>query len=75
MNHRENACFPLGPALLADAELLAVLLRVGIRAASALNIARDLLTKHRSIFREWPRSWAASRLRIAASDRPTLCRS
>ena len=60
----------LGPALLVDAELLAVLLRVGIRAESALDIARDLLTKHRSIFREWPKPWAAFRRRIAASDWP-----
>ena len=40
MNHR-GRLLSLGPALLVDAELLAVLLRVGIRAESALDIARD----------------------------------
>ena len=38
-----------GPAALTDAELLAVLLRTGIRGASALDIARDLLARHRSL--------------------------
>jgi DNA repair protein RadC len=38
-----------GPAALTDAELLAVLLRTGIRGASALDIAHDLLARHRSL--------------------------
>ena len=38
-----------GPSVLTDAELLAVLLRVGIRGASSLDVARDLLAKHRNL--------------------------
>src|SRR5437588_2312531 len=38
-----------GPNVLTDAELLAVLLRVGVRGASSLDVARDLLAKHRNL--------------------------
>src|SRR6266496_5249391 len=38
-----------GPGVLTDAELLAVLLRVGVRGASSLDVARDLLAKHRNL--------------------------
>jgi len=38
-----------GPGVLTDAELLAVLLRVGIRGASSLDVARDMLAKHRNL--------------------------
>ena len=38
-----------GPGILTDAELLAVLLRVGVRGASSLDVARDLLAKHRNL--------------------------
>lgn len=33
-----------GPAVLSDAELLAVLLQTGIKGKNALDLARDLLT-------------------------------
>lgn len=42
-NH-ENACAP-GPAVLSDAELLAIYLRVGVRGKSAVDLARDLLAR------------------------------
>jgi DNA repair protein RadC len=38
-----------GPSALTNAELLAVLLRVGVRGASSLDVARDLLATHRSL--------------------------
>jgi DNA repair protein RadC len=38
-----------GSAALTDAELLAVMLRTGTRGASALDIARDLISRHRSL--------------------------
>src|SRR5438046_9959026 len=38
-----------GPGVLTDTELLAVLLRVGVRGASSLDVARDLLAKHRNL--------------------------
>ena len=38
-----------GPGVLTDAELLAVLLRVGVPGASSLDVARDLLAKHRNL--------------------------
>src|SRR5438874_3177241 len=38
-----------GPGVLTDAELLAVLLRVGVRGATSLDMARDLLAKHRNL--------------------------
>src|SRR5437763_15024654 len=38
-----------GPGVLTDAELLAVLLRVGVRGATSLDVARDLLAKHRNL--------------------------
>jgi DNA repair protein RadC len=39
----------LGPASLADAELLAILLRTGARGASAVDLARELLRRFGSI--------------------------
>ena len=38
-----------GPSSLTDAEVLAVLLRTGVAGVSALEIARDLLTRHRGL--------------------------
>jgi DNA repair protein RadC len=38
-----------GAAALSDAELLAVVLRTGIGGASALDVARDLLARHRGL--------------------------
>ena len=38
-----------GAAALTDAELIAVVLRTGTRGAPALDIARDLLARHRSL--------------------------
>ena len=38
-----------GASALSDAELLAVLLRTGIPGASALDLAHDLLTRHRTL--------------------------
>jgi DNA repair protein RadC len=49
---REGPCerfLAHGAASLTDAELLAVLLRTGIAGASALEIARDLLARHRGL--------------------------
>ena len=39
----------LGPASLADAELLAILLRTGVRGKSAVDLARDLLSRFGSV--------------------------
>ena len=39
----------LGPAALADAELLAILLRTGVRGASAVDLARELIERFGSI--------------------------
>src|SRR5215470_5514307 len=39
----------LGPASLADAELLAILLRTGVRGKSAVDLARDLLARFGSL--------------------------
>ncbi|HTQ75495.1 MAG TPA: DNA repair protein RadC [Burkholderiales bacterium] len=39
----------MGPASLADAELLAILLRTGVKGKSAVDLARDLLGRHGSI--------------------------
>ena len=39
----------LGPASLADAELLAILLRTGARGATAVDLARDLLRRFGSV--------------------------
>jgi len=39
----------LGPGALADAELLAVLLRTGVRGASAVDLARELIVRFGSI--------------------------
>ena len=36
----------LGPHALSDAELLAIYLRVGVRGKSAVDLARDLLSRH-----------------------------
>src|SRR5207244_1981374 len=41
--------FANGTASLTDAELLAVILCTGVRGASALDIARGLLTQHRNL--------------------------
>ena len=38
-----------GAAALSDAELLAVILRTGVAGASAFDVARDLLARHRSL--------------------------
>ena len=38
-----------GPGALADAELLAVLLRTGVRGASAVDLARELIARFGSI--------------------------
>ena len=38
-----------GAAALSDTELLAVVLRTGVRGASALDVARDLLAQHRDL--------------------------
>ena len=38
-----------GPKVLSDAELLAVLLRTGLRGKSAVDLARDLLRKYKGI--------------------------
>ena len=38
-----------GPGALTDAELLAVLLRAGVPGASSLDVAHDLLAKHRNL--------------------------
>ncbi len=38
-----------GPAALADAELLAILLRTGVRGSSAVDLARDLISRFGSI--------------------------
>ena len=38
-----------GPSTLTDAEVLAVLLRTGVSGTSALEIARDLLARHRGL--------------------------
>jgi DNA repair protein RadC len=38
-----------GPKVLSDAELLAVLLRTGLRGKSAVDLARDLLKKYKGI--------------------------
>ena len=38
-----------GPAALADAELLAILLRTGVRGSSAVDLARDLINRFGSI--------------------------
>ena len=38
-----------GPAALTDAELIAVVLGAGNARASALDVARDLLGRHRSL--------------------------
>ncbi|MEP7276770.1 MAG: DNA repair protein RadC [Betaproteobacteria bacterium] len=38
-----------GVAALTDAELLAVMLHTGTRGVTALDVARDLLTRHRSL--------------------------
>ena len=40
-----------GPAALSDAELLAVFLRVGMRGMSAVDLARDLITRFGSLTR------------------------
>src|SRR5262245_1208674 len=39
----------LGPAALADAELLAILLRTGARGKSAVDLARELLSRYGSV--------------------------
>src|SRR5690349_10068146 len=39
----------LGPASLADAELLAILLRTGVKGKSAVDLARELLSRFGSI--------------------------
>ena len=39
----------LGPASLADAELLAILLRTGAKGKSAVDLARDLLVRYGSV--------------------------
>jgi len=39
----------MGPASLADAELLAILLRTGVKGKSAVDLARQLLGRHGSI--------------------------
>jgi len=39
----------LGPAALADAELLAILLRTGAKGKSAVDLARELLGRHGSV--------------------------
>ena len=39
----------LGPAALADAELLAILLRTGIKGRSAVDVARGLLSRFGSV--------------------------
>ena len=41
----------LGPAALTDAELLAIFLRVGVKGRSAVDLARDLLTRFGSLNR------------------------
>ncbi|HJU20923.1 MAG TPA: DNA repair protein RadC [Casimicrobiaceae bacterium] len=41
--------FAHGPAALTDAELIAVVLGAGHAGASALDVARDLLARHRSL--------------------------
>ena len=53
-----------GPAALTDAELLSVVLGSGNAGASALDIARDLLGRHRNLsglFRETPGKLAAAK--------------
>ena len=53
----------VGPAALADTELLAILLRSGVAGANALDLARQLLTDHGG--------WAG----LLCADIVTLCRS
>ncbi|MCX8017294.1 MAG: DNA repair protein RadC [Rhodocyclaceae bacterium] len=43
--------FKLGPAALSDAELLAIFLRVGVKGASAVDLARTLLGRFGSLNR------------------------
>ena len=51
----------LGPAALSEAELIAIFLRTGVRGRSALDVARDLLVRFKSL------------RGLLAADRETVC--